>query len=1129
MRARSGGCLMAAQGSPWQPLLDDPAVVAIATASAEGAKIVCEGAVGSSTVVLASLIARRTGRPVMLVLAHLEDAEFAVDELELLGTEAIRLPAMEVLPGESSAAADLVAERIAAVRRVLACQAGSAPVIVAPVHALMQSVPRPAQLDRLTLAVETGQTLRPERVVQWLAESGYDRRDTIEEPGEFSVRGGIVDVFPTGGDTPTPIRIDFFGDEVEHVNEIDLETMGSDRRLDRCVLVAAKLDPNLADEGVSFLELVPDRAIAVLAETLEVTEQARGYFERLTDSRGVFGPPAVIKLLRERFHAFAEVNQFSVPHASDRRISLPLRSLPPFSQDAKEAVGELATHCNDGRRLLITCENAGEASRCLELLGEWAPGVLADGQLLIGYLHRGFCWEPEGGTATTVLPYHELLHRFHVRRRARRLRAGRALDTFLEIEPGDYVVHAEHGIAQFVGLRLMSPDRLGRKLQPKPPDARGRSDGDDEEEFLTLEFAGKSQLHVSTLKIDQVQKYIGGFAGKPPLSKLGGRKWTRQKEQVAESVRDLAAELLRVRAARESLPGIRYPDDTPWQQEFEAEFPYQETDDQLAALQAIKRDMTSERPMDRLICGDVGFGKTELAIRAAFKACEFGKQVAVLVPTTVLAEQHARTFLSRFAGYPFRVESLSRFRSAKEINGILAALRKGQVDVIVGTHRLLSRDVRFADLGLVIIDEEQRFGVEHKERLLQLRLTADVLTLSATPIPRTLHMSMLGIRDISSLATAPADRQSIVTEVIPFNRKRLTQAVARELSREGQVFWVHNRVHDIQSAADEVRRLAPDARVVHAHGQMPPAELEQIMLRFIRGDADILVSTTIIESGIDIPRANTMIIDNADRFGLSELHQLRGRVGRSKHRAYCYLLLPENRTINEVARKRLRALEQYSMLGAGFKIAMRDLEIRGAGNILGSEQSGHIAAIGYELYCRLLEAAVRDLTHEAPPPSASRASLELGIGGVIPRPYIPSEVRRLEAYRRIATAGSLDELAGLAQDLESAYGTPPAPVRRLLALAEVRVAASALGVRAIVLREPDVIFRAEDPTPIARAMQSATGTVRVLPPKSNESVSEVYYRPPSNHREPETLLRVLDARLRQALGAGASQPARTGP
>ena len=1082
----------------------------------DGLRCVVEGSVGSSTVFLAAAVARLTARPVVLVMAHLDEAESAIDELAFLDTPAFRLPALEVLPGESTAAADLLAERIAAVRRAVGIAADESPVIVAPVHALMQSVPRLSQIEQLSLSLAAGESRRPESIIQWMADAGYERRESIEEPGEFAVRGGIVDIFPAGGTSTIPVRLDFFGDEIDRITEIDLDSMGSDRKVDVVELIAAQLDPNLADEGISFLDTVPDRAVVLLAETIEVTEQARGYYERLTDSRGVFGPPAVLKHLQERFHAFVEVNQFSIAGAAnDRRIEWTVESLPAFSQDISEAIGELSTlTAVQGRTVLVPCETNAERQRFGELVADHVPDLASRLHAITGYVHRGFIIGDESTPGLAIAPYHELVHRYHTRRGNRKLRAGRAMDTFLEIEPGDYVVHTEHGIAKFEGLTLMNPDRLGRAKGPQMPGKKKQSKDEAElQEFLTLAFANGSQLHVPALKIDLVQKYIGGFKGKPPLSKLGGQRWKKQKERVSESVRDLASELLRVRAARESLPGVRYPGDTNWQREFEAEFPFQETDDQLTALASIKKDLQSDQPMDRLLCGDVGFGKTELAIRAAFKVCEAGKQVAVLVPTTVLAEQHERTFRERFAGYPFRIESLSRLKSTRDANRLLADLRKGHVDVVIGTHRILSKDVRFADLGLVIVDEEQRFGVEHKERLLRLRLCADVLTLSATPIPRTLHMSMLGLRDISSLATPPADRQSIVTEVIPFNRARIKQALARELSRQGQVFWVHNRVHDIVSAADEVRKLAPGARVIYGHGQMNPAELEQVMLKFIHHQADILVSTTIIESGIDIPNANTMVIEDADRFGLSELHQLRGRVGRSKHRAYCYMLLPESRKVTPVAQKRLKALEQFTMLGAGFKISMRDLEIRGAGNILGSEQSGHIATVGYEMYCRLLEQSVRELRHEAPPPSAGRASLEIGIAGLIPKPYIPSDVRRLEAYRRIATAGSREDLNSLRDDLTAAYGQPPESVSRLIELAEIRVACAELGVRSLVLREPDLIFRAESPEPVVGALRGVEGTVRALPPKSGDRYHEVYWRPPASYLAQASLVTVLRTRL----------------
>lgn len=1114
-------------------------------------RVVATGAVGSSTALVAAAVADHLKSPVVLVVAHLDDADEAEAELASASRPVLALPAMEAAPGESGANTELLGRRVAAVRAAAQTPPDARTVFVCPIAALMQHVPAPGLLDSLSRRVARGDTLDPQQLIDWLAAAGYARTDAIEEPGEFAVRGGIIDIFPAGGaaititdagerrDDPAPVRLDFFGDELDKLAEIDLDTMGSDRALDAVELIAASADAALESSGAagrkpaasttSFLDVIPPSASVILAETLEVIEQGRGYFERVTDgTTAIDGPPAVIKKLQDRFHAFAELNQFSAGAAdADVRIDLPIESLPAFERDAPTAVLELAGAA-EHNRVIVACQNAGEHARFNELAeaaaaqNPAAAGLIATSR----YVHRGFAWR--GDTPFMLVPYHELLHRFEARRRTGRVRAGRAMDTFLDLTPGDYVVHQDHGIARFAGLEVL-PAGEAKKRKPALPSAakkRKTDPTDNVEEYLTLEFAGRSRLHVPASQIDLVQKYVGGFKGKPPLSTIGGTKWKNTKAKVAESVRDLASEMLRVRAAREHLPGIQYPHDTDWQKEFEAEFPYQETEDQLAALSELKKDMISPRPMDRLICGDVGFGKTEVAIRAAFKACEYGKQVAVLVPTTVLAEQHERTFRARFADYPFKVESLSRFKSTKEVNQTLAKLRRGEIDLVIGTHRLLSKDVKFADLGLVVIDEEQRFGVEHKETLLRLRTQVDVLTLSATPIPRTLHMSMLGLRDISSLTTAPLDRRAIVTEVIPYNDRRIKQAIERELAREGQVYFVHNRVHNIQSKAADIQSLVPDAKIVVGHGQMEPKELEKVMLTFMRGEADILVATTIIESGIDIPTANTMFINDADRFGLAELHQLRGRVGRYKHRAYCYLLLPPDRTIKEIAQRRLKAIEQYSMLGAGFKIAMRDLEIRGAGNLLGAEQSGHIATVGYEMYCRLLETAVKDLTRAPDEQPASHTTVDIGVTGIIPKAYIPSDVRRLEAYRRIATAASDTEIDRVRADLTAAYGDPPKAVERLLDLARLRAAVAALGVSTMTIRGPDVVFLAADPAPVERALAQSRATVRSISAELAQTnarslkgipLAEVYARFPANYLEDRlSLLSILTRRLSDA-------------
>ena len=1062
----------------------DPLVSNVETGGASS----CRGAAGSSTVFVAAALARRTQRTLLLVTAHIDEADEAVSELNDLfaaglGPEPVLFPALESSPGEGGSALDLLAERLTVVRRLIE---GNTPgIMVAPFPSLMQLVPDAALLPKLLRVARAGERCSPRELAEWLAHAGYLRTEAIENPCEFAVRGGLIDVFPPGG--ALPVRLDFFGDEHERIFEIDLVTQASDRRVPEAQLVGANISSILEDAGkVSIAELLPRGTVCVIAELSEVLEQGRGYWERMNDGQGVLSPQALFKSLGARCHAMVDINGFSSTNASDRVVALPAITLPAFDDEVAQAfgeLGELATRVPTS----LCCDTEGELARAQELLGEHARSAKVN--TLRQHVHRGFIWESDKPFA--VVPQHEVLHRFGVRRRVQRVGAATTRDAFMQFSAGDYVVHRDHGIARFHGLQLI---------------------GGGEEEFLTLEFDAGAKIHVPASKIDLVQKYIGSGAARPTLSAIGGKRWKAQKERVQEAVRDMAGEMLRIQAAREASAGIRFPEDTPWMHEFESDFAWTETEDQLTAIAAVKRDMQSPRPMDRLICGDVGFGKTEVAIRAAFKAVESGRQVAVLVPTTVLAEQHERTFRDRFRAYPFRIESLSRFKTGAESKLILADLAAGKVDVVIGTHRILSKDVAFADLGLVIVDEEQRFGVEHKQRLLAFRLSADVLTLSATPIPRTLHMSLLGIRDISSLTTAPLDRRAIVTEVIPWNPRRIQQAIRRELARQGQVFFVHNRVNDIEKMAAEVQAMVPDARVLIGHGQMTPTMLEEVMLKFMRHEADILVSTTIIESGIDIPIANTMVIHDANIFGLAELHQLRGRVGRSKHRAYCYMTLPQDRVMTEDAMKRLKAIEDYSMLGAGFRIAMRDLEIRGAGNLLGAEQSGHIATVGYEMYCQLLEQAVGELRSEdrvVP----SDTMLDIGIAASIPRGYVPSDLRRMEAYRRIAMAKDPEHLAKVRTDLESAYGAPPAAVQTLLDLADVRLAATIMGVRSIARREQDVVFRTIDPGALEARLAGIQGTVRVVGQPDEQGVVDVYLRPAKAFLMPKPLLQVLRRRL----------------
>jgi transcription-repair coupling factor (superfamily II helicase) len=643
--------------------------------------------------------------------------------------------------------------------------------------------------------------------------------------------------------------------------------------------------------------------------------------------------------------------------------------------------------------------------------------------------------------------------------RTTRRRQARAIDSFLELREGDLVVHVAHGIGRYRGLRLLEKD-------------------DRAEEHLELEYHGGTKIYVPSAKIELVQKYVGGKGAKVSLAHIGGKAWVRQKEAAQRAVTDLAAEMIELQAARDARPGIAFPPDTEWQREFDAAFPYQETPDQLTSIDDIKRDMQAGRPMDRLLCGDVGFGKTELAIRAAFKAIDAGYQVAVLVPTTVLAEQHRRTFSARMAEFPFEIAAISRFCTAKEQREIIQRTAEGQIDILIGTHRMASSDVQFANLGLLVIDEEQRFGVEIKERLKALRTTVDVLTMTATPIPRTLHMSLLGVRAISNLETPPADRLAVETRVTRFSDQLVRHAVMRELNRGGQIYFVHNRINDIRGVAARLADIAPEAQIDIGHGQMPEHELEDVMLRFVRGETDILLSTTIVESGLDIPNANTIFIDDADRYGLADLHQLRGRVGRYKHRAYCYLLVDENRHLSPEAARRLRAIEEFSQMGAGFALAMRDLEIRGAGNILGTQQSGHIATVGYEMYCTLLERAVRQLK-QLPPRELLDVNIDLPGEAYLPRGYVPDMRAKIDLYRRLARLTTEAAVDDFASELGDRFGPLPEVVHHLLELARLRIWAHGWGVHEIRLEDRYAVLAYGSREKLAPLVRRAAGRLRV--------------------------------------------------
>ncbi len=767
-----------------------------------------------------------------------------------------------------------------------------------------------------------------------------------------------------------------------------------------------------------------------------------------------------MKTTLAEIYRFPSVTLAGIPAGSlETTCHLRIESVERFSGDISKVRDELDAAAV-GQEVHIVSPTAAEIERLQQLFG---PTRLAQaGQLhfCLGHLRAGFRLVPQ---RIALVSGGELFHRTDLHRTARR-KLGRVIDSFLELREGDYVVHLSHGIGRYRGLKLL--EKEGQV-----------------EEHLILEFQEETKIYVPASKIELVQKYVGGAKSKPTLAKIGGRSWIRQKQAAEEAVNDLAADMLQMQAMRATRPGISFTSDTPWQQEFDASFPYRETRDQASAIASIKRDMHESRPMDRLLCGDVGFGKTEVAMRAAFKAVDSGYQVAVLVPTTILAEQHLRTFRDRMAAFPFTIAALSRFSTATQQKRVLDALSVGGVDIVIGTHRLAQHDVRFANLGLLVIDEEQRFGVEVKERLKALRQTIDVLTMTATPIPRTLHLSLLGVRDISNLESPPDDRLAVETRVTRFEPELLRHAILRELNRGGQIFFVHNRVHDIEKVAIHLRQIAPEARIAIGHGQMPEHELEKVMVDFVHHRFDLLLATTIVESGLDIPNANTIFIDEADRYGLADLHQLRGRVGRYKHRAYCYLLVEPHKHLSPNATRRLRAIEEFSDMGAGFAIAMRDLELRGAGNILGTQQSGHIAVVGYELYCELLEQAVRRLK-KMPPKDSVNVEVDLPGEAYLPRTYVSDMRLKIDLYRRLARVSDGEHLAEIAAELVDRFGPRPPEVDHMLALTELRLLAHSWGVRSIHLEPGFAVLRYADRKRIMKLAEKSRGRLRVVDDRS---------------------------------------------
>ncbi|HTX30913.1 MAG TPA: transcription-repair coupling factor [Solirubrobacteraceae bacterium] len=936
-----------------------------------------------------------------------------------------------------------------------------APVVVVSAIALSEKVPDPA-LRPHGFTLRSGELIELDEVASDLVAAGYERVDQVEDRGQFAIRGGLLDVFPATEDRA--VRAELFGDEIESLRWFSTFTQ---RSLGDAELVEVAPAAELAEEhrelaeiaalerpedrpDISellpvndfhpFLELAPAEASILIAAEEDVTPALADHWQDVTvafhdqDAHHVYCPPDQIdRTLSER----AQIRLSSIDQ--DQPFSFRAQAADIQARGIREAEPELEKLSRSGYETVVAFARHGEGERFAYNLGrlkvDWLDGqppAKASGRIMLtqARLQTGFI-APQFHLA--VIPEHRLLHRRRPAPARPEKRRG-VLRSFADLRTGDIVVHEDHGVARFAGFDTKTIANVTR-------------------DYLYLEYAGSDRVFVPVDQLAKISRYVGAGGEHPTLSKLGGSRWETMKARARRAAQELAGELLNLYAERRRREGHAFPPDTDWQREFEDNFPYNETPDQRDAIDLVKVDMESSRPMDRLICGDVGYGKTEVALRAAFKCAQDGKQVMVLAPTTILAQQHFGTFSERLKDYPVTIEHVSRFRSAAEQREAVRRFATGEVDILIGTHRLLSRDVRPKDLGLLIVDEEQRFGVKQKELLRQLKLRVDVIAMSATPIPRTLQMSLAGVRDISVIETPPEGRRPIKTYVGEYDEQLVKQALEREHSRGGQGFFMHNRVETIDETAERLRALCPDMRFEVAHGQLDEKTLEERMLRFLRGEADVLVCTSIIESGIDIPQANTLIVERADTFGLAQLYQIRGRVGRSKDRAYAYLMYPSSAALTGEAAQRLSALSDYTELGAGFKIAMRDLEIRGAGNLLGDEQSGHVAALGFELYMQMLDEAVAAAADGAASDEEwEPVRLDVNVDAYVPADYIPYEQAKIDVHRRIAAAREVADLVLLREELEDRFGDPPEPLLNLISLQQARIKLGQVGATAVSFR-----------------------------------------------------------------------------
>ncbi len=1051
-----------------------------------------------------------SGRVVLYVVpadaaidATVADVRFFLGAIEGIGDVALSglvlpFPALQADPYRALTPHMRVSS--ARARALLSMATGSARVVVASAPALLQRLAAPSLLVARSLGVRSGAEIDPFALSSLLAEAGYDRQDPVDDHGEYCLRGGILDVYPP--DEIWPIRIEFIGDLVESIRRFDPGTQRSVETLDQFLVAPVRENADGAATAVSGDATVfdyltataggvvavsePDEALAAAERTLELAQAS--YDDALNRSNTPPSLPAPAQLFMTRddlagrlargvaltsLHLDGEAAPSAASPAGARHITA--QPAQKFHGRIADWVQEVRERRAAGETVVFVAETAGRADRTVEMLADYdvraelatrTSEVTAGAVLVAVGTLTGGVRLPDVGLALYAERdlFEEDRHRGGAARK--RSLAATFLSDLRDLKVGDLIVHVDNGIGEFVGLKQIGV-------------------GDTAHEFLELRYHGDDKLFVPVERLDLVQKHTGG--SRPALDRLGGTTWERAKGKVKKAMRDMAEELLKLYAARKAVPGHAFGPDTHWQEEFEAAFPYDLTPDQATAVADIKRDMESSMPMDRLLCGDVGYGKTEVAVRAAFKAVMDGKQVAILAPTTVLAFQHLETLRARMASFPVKIDMVSRFRTKAEQTAILEQVAAGQLDILVGTHRLLSKDVAFRDLGLLVVDEEQRFGVAHKERIKQLRRKVDVLTLTATPIPRTLNMSLVGIRDMSVIETPPKDRLSIQTHVVKFDQAVIGRALRTELARGGQVYVVHNRVESIHSMAHLLERLVPEARIVVGHGQMGEEALERTMLDFMAHKYDVLLSTTIVENGLDIPNANTIVVNRADRYGLSQLYQLRGRVGRSDRPAYAYLMIPPEESLSPVAKRRLAAIKEFSDLGSGFRVAALDLEIRGAGNLLGGQQSGQIESVGFEMYMKLLEETVKELKGEDLDDDV-RAAVNLQVDFRIPEGYVPDVNQRLSIYRRVASARSEDEIGRVLDDARDRYGAPPPALLNLADFGRVRVGADRLGLESIDRDGSLVVFkfRAKTRVDLPRLLTLVRGRtdLQLVPPGS---------------------------------------------